>query len=1311
MNMALKRHKGLGCLVKCICILLVAALCLIDVPLSFAAFNSISKTTFSASVTIGGDGGNGGMPVEPDEHLYQTALPYIKYFLDRAHDNDSFKSMTRSFQNYNGEECEASEAMILHGASSYDQAVLGRMSLAGGSTAILDTYVDHFKHISDPNNPVFNCNGNYKDAEDNPILYGPYRIIRISGRDEPSWYNSWDWIVDTGAAAVLAIYALEAYQKAGNDDYKDLAVTMGEYMLRLQDADGAVRYGPRYMYHDSDPVNFYWHIKSTEQNMRALYAFEALYQITAEIKYYQASDAVKSWLKNMYNKDFHLYHSAAEYSNGQWHKSELGTDSEYVATDVMALAPFNLMFDDMYFGSTQEQRALEVDRMFEAIEARTAFLNHENNPILFKFSVSQDTEVDPYGSVEFSSQMAIAYLRVAQAYKDINTVKAQEYLVKYDTLVASLAYYFSIPADDAESKIAPYASYLDGSVAGGLPTGTGYNTYNCGAALASSYYAFARAGYFPYTLGGGSGVPDIDDDPGPAYTPYDYYSYDAHEMGEDGFTAYEKYILSASGAKIFDEGIGLALTASADNYQAPADVEFAVSVNPTAAGNIVKYEWDFDGNGTYDRWQYASKGNSVKYKYTAAGSYNVRARATTKLGQIHTAAKTITILKPASSPTVHIAGDAAGSPVINNFIIPAQKKLDAAISGANTIIRYQWDTTGDGEYDISSTKSAVASKTFNETISRVFAGSFKATDAIGLSDIVYMDINHDATGWNNSPYRPMVYLDSAVVYGIPTEYVPLGGYGIPAGGTNSGYVKKLEWDFYGNGLYAWSNSLIRGNTPADDSWTIPAQPGKKLADVTYRYGVPGIYKARLKAHTEANVSSYKTAIVMIQGDEPAVRARAKVSENGSGLITEIANSKVPIKARFDHSQSTRGDDYKYEWDFDGDKRIDYATTDINAVPAYDYTIPGYHVAMLRVTDAQGRIDVDYIPVFCAYPDTGTYSSAIKMPKGGQTIAGNSVTLVADVFPDDAGVNSVMFQYSADNGSTWANIGAGSAVMSYSRVWDTTAVSDGEYHVRAVVNNISLLDGFKATVLNVDNNTISPDVYENNNGTHIKRQVVGPSQENNILLPDGTHIYIPYDALPDDESLPEVTIEEVIISGIINAIDINITGANTFLKDITISIPYPDENNDGIVDGTNIDENTLIIRWYNEAKGEWEPLYDSVVYPNENFVRAKVNHLSLFGIGGALVFGGLGSALAGSSTTSYCFIATAAYGTPMAGDVMALKAFRDDYLMKTAAGKGFVKSYYRYSPPIAHFISDKPILRKITRFLLRPLVRFAKTRTS
>jgi len=81
-----------------------------------------------------------------------------------------------------------------------------------------------------------------------------------------------------------------------------------------------------------------------------------------------------------------------------------------------------------------------------------------------------------------------------------------------------------------------------------------------------------------------------------------------------------------------------------------------------------------------------------------------------------------------------------------------------------------------------------------------------------------------------------------------------------------------------------------------------------------------------------------------------------------------------------------------------------------------------------------------------------------------------------------------------------------------------------------------------------------------------------------------------------------------------------------------------------------------------------------------------------------------------TTVPPCFIATAAYGTPMADEIWALRRFRDRYLMTNTAGRAFVDAYYAVGPRAAEFIGEHPWLRTITRVLLTPFVALARRLT-
>lgn len=69
----------------------------------------------------------------------------------------------------------------------------------------------------------------------------------------------------------------------------------------------------------------------------------------------------------------------------------------------------------------------------------------------------------------------------------------------------------------------------------------------------------------------------------------------------------------------------------------------------------------------------------------------------------------------------------------------------------------------------------------------------------------------------------------------------------------------------------------------------------------------------------------------------------------------------------------------------------------------------------------------------------------------------------------------------------------------------------------------------------------------------------------------------------------------------------------------------------------------------------------------------------------------------------CFIATAAYGTPLAAEIDTLRAFRDRYLLSNALGVAFVDAYYHISPSVAVTIAEQPMVAAGIRVMLVPII--------
>ena len=75
---------------------------------------------------------------------------------------------------------------------------------------------------------------------------------------------------------------------------------------------------------------------------------------------------------------------------------------------------------------------------------------------------------------------------------------------------------------------------------------------------------------------------------------------------------------------------------------------------------------------------------------------------------------------------------------------------------------------------------------------------------------------------------------------------------------------------------------------------------------------------------------------------------------------------------------------------------------------------------------------------------------------------------------------------------------------------------------------------------------------------------------------------------------------------------------------------------------------------------------------------------------------------GGGGGSTCFIATAAFGSPMAREVGVLREFRDDVLLPHAAGRAAVAAYYQIGPAFARVIARSETLKAVVRTGLAPM---------
>jgi len=228
---------------------------------------------------------------------------------------------------------------------------------------------------------------------------------------------------------------------------------------------------------------------------------------------------------------------------------------------------------------------------------------------------------------------------------------------------------------------------------------------------------------------------------------------------------------------------------------APLDVTFTGS-GSDPDGTIVLYEWDFDGDGIYD-WSSTTTGD-VTHTYNSAGIFNATFRVTDNDGLIDTDSVLISvsgppISKPGAFPT---SGEA---PLTVTFFSNGED-LDGSPE------YYDWDFNGDGSNDRRLIASMNTTYTYNQ------AGTYNATlmvtDNEGLTGTASVTITVTST---TSPGYPTAIAIATPSNGGAPLQVALSGKGTDEDGT----ITKLEWDFEGDGVFDFEDTVIPGSTLGD----------------------------------------------------------------------------------------------------------------------------------------------------------------------------------------------------------------------------------------------------------------------------------------------------------------------------------------------------------------------------------------------------------------------------------------------------------------------------------------------------------------
>ena len=594
------------------------------------------------------------------------------------------------------------------------------------------------------------------------------------------------------------------------------------------------------------------------------------------------------------------------------------------------------------------------------------------------------------------------------------------------------------------------------------------------------------------------------------------------------------------------------------------------------------------------------------------------------------------------------------------------------------IIKYEWDFDGKGVYDFSSPESGEV--VFTYTGEGSFPAALRVTDKNGITNTYVAAINVE-----KNPDAPGVYLTASSLKGTaPCKIFFKGDAFCPQG------ISKYEWDFDGDGIFDAGSS--------------------KSGEVVKTYSLPGKYNAEFKVTSVDGLSSSEK--VSIEIEDPGILSVEPIIEGINPLGFHQDNSlkagfqnqgNVPVEISFDAVIDAKSPIQKYQWDFEGNGIFDYTSLSPGIVK-HAYCEPGVYTPVVRVTDSNNLSSQVKAKVrFGIFdPESIKKGKIIVNPQKGK-----APLLVRFSFETENEISDAEYLWDfEDDGAIDLITSAPQAEFTYNY--------PGNYMVKLDVRTANEIIMSRHEIIYVTTGK----------GDDKKQEVLSENMHKykigKIELPDKTSLVLPADMLDKDDVVNIKKIESSELQKEINFNQNKPIGEYReykfenrqvpFNKEMTISIPYLDENDDGVVDDKNINELTLDVFWYDENSGEWKILSDALVFPKENIVTVKTNHFTIFGIAGAEKKNENNSQPENpeSGDRVSCFIATAVFGSPMAKEVVVLREFRDKYLLKSETGKRLVDFYYHFSPPITEFIKTKPLTRAFVRYHLKFLVYLIKS---
>lgn len=324
---------------------------------------------------------------------------------------------------------------------------------------------------------------------------------------------------------------------------------------------------------------------------------------------------------------------------------------------------------------------------------------------------------------------------------------------------------------------------------------------------------------------------------------------------------------------------------------------------------IQRYDWDLDGDGTFERGDLV--GNTYTYKYAKSGDYNVSLKVIDTNGKVFIGSTIVHIQN--LPPQVNAEATPSNGPV------PLKVSFSVTASDNEGIARYEWDFNGDGIYDYNSTETGNTIHTYTKI--GEFSPTIKVTDTQNVSTTYTLPTTTVNVAVEGSP---SITGSSNIYSGKAPLTVSLSATATDPQGKG---FSLWEWDFNGDGIYDYESN--------------------QSASVTHTFTAAGSYFPRVRVTTldgrqstdiieidvlnMLSLSVNKDTIDTILGESATITTKI-AADTKIKLVIENRNNQV-VRTLVDWSQRKAGT-YNDIWNGFDDNGNKVAESDYYAVLLY-----------------------------------------------------------------------------------------------------------------------------------------------------------------------------------------------------------------------------------------------------------------------------------------------------------------------------------------------------------------------------------------